>query len=206
MNEEEKKLEQAAGEFRFHYGFSFKSLITALNEAHISHYSSGCGTKRVTFEIFPAAGYVEEILRMLTLARAFKAKNHNGFRDASAKSDYNPANDFILYLKRWSLFAEQAMRSEGASERGIAAARAKLIMDDLVDSLGERRINPKTGAVSKNISTRFAKLMADIGRTLEARENSENDSEKRVTQQQAKANYLEALEAAGGISRHSMAS
>lgn len=194
-------LEQNIAAFRSYYEFSFKSLITALNEAAISHYSSGCGTKRVTFDIFPAAIYVQEMLSMLTLKRAFKTRIYNGFRDALGRTEYNPAQDFILYMKRWSLFAEQAMRTEGASARGIAAARAKLIMADLIERLGEG----KTGTAAR--TTRFAKLLFDIGKALDTRIKQDVERQKASETQHGRNNYLAAMHAAGGnVQRESLAS
>ncbi len=196
MNNKERALEQQINEFRGYYEFSLKSLITALNDAGISHYSSGCGDKSVTFHIFPAAAYVEEIIHMLSLKRDYKTKSHNGFRDARGRTEYSPAVDFIQYMKRWSLFAEQAMRSEGASNRGVAAARAKLIMNDLIERLSE----DKTGPALR--TTGFAKLLYLIGQTLHDRAKEEKEHSHHARSHQGNENYYEALNAAQGITGH----
>lgn len=185
-------LEKAISAFCAEYSLSFRHLMQSLDEAHISHYSSGCDNRHITYEIFPASGYVAEMLRMVSLERSHKPKNSSSLRDAIARVEYNPAIDFVHYLRRWSLFAEQVMRAQGPSPRGVAAARAKLMMDRLIENLSEG----KSGIQLKQ--TAFARLMAEISVELEAREKQQTDHVRTSQSQQDQANYHAALRAAGG--------
>jgi len=184
----EISVESALEQFRSRYALSLRQLATLLDEAGISHYSSGCGTKQVTFDLFPASGYVKEFLNLLTLDRSLRSEHSNGFKDANG--DYNPAHDFIMYLRRWALFAEQAMRNEGDSKRGIAAARAKLLLDELSSGLGEN----KNGTLLK--STNIAALMRIIAAKLEMRQRAEEKEQKTPRKLLGHHNYLKALAAA----------
>jgi hypothetical protein len=183
-------LESLVAQFRSEYALTLKNLMTMLDEAHISHYSPGCDERHVTFQIFPASGYVAEMLRMVSLERDHKPKNSSGLRDAERRFDYNPAVDFIHYLRRWSIFAEQVMRAEGPKPRGVAAARALLIMQGLVEALSEG----KTSAQLR--MTTFAKLMAEISATLETREKENREYSRTAQSQQDQANYHAAMRAA----------
>ena len=178
--------EQQIREFLSLYESSLHNLVALLDEARISHYSSGCGTKGVTFEIFPASDQIMELLRMVSLDRAHKATTSSGLKDVSTKGGPNPANDFMLYLRRWSGFAEQVMKREGDSPRGVAAARARLIADNLIQRLGEDK------------SARFLRLMETVGLLLLARKQSEDDRRMAKTQEARKHNYLKAMAAAQG--------
>jgi hypothetical protein len=164
MNPQAQTLEQRINDFVSVYGADLSQLAALLNEAGISHYSSGCGSKHITFDLFPAATYVEEIINMLNTEREFKNTLCGGFKDA--KGEYNPAQDFILYLRRWQLFAEQAMNKEGESKRGIIAANAKLLLESLYIRLSEG----KSGKLLKTAS--FCKLMEALGTHLMEKEKA----------------------------------
>lgn len=144
-----------------------RQLSQALEQAGISHYSSGCGSKSVTFDLFPAHAYVDEMIRMLDLQRNHKDTLYSGFKDASPQQGYNPGHDFMLYLKRWQHFAEQAMQREGSSQRGIIASRAKLLAESLVARLSEG----KAGAALK--TTRFCRMMEAISAELAQKAKTE---------------------------------
>ena len=190
LAEQKKNIEEEIYNFLQRYERSMRELSSRMAEAQISHYSSGCGGKRITYDIFPASVYVDEMLSMLTLDRSLKTKIINGFKDATAKGDYNPAIDFITYLRRWGGFAEQAMANEGASHRGIIAARVKLLTEELINALGEG----KTGQAIR--TTSFAKLMQLISEMLELMERTDRDNRKKAKSQDSNLNYSDALEAA----------
>jgi hypothetical protein len=195
-------IEERLSAFHAQFAESLQALIAALNTARISHYSSGCGNKSVTFDIFPASTYVAELLRMVSLNRAYKAKPHQGFRDASRKDSYNPAREFLQYLRRWSHFAEQVMQHEGASLRGVAAAQAKLIMTDLMANLNLNTVPAKSqsGRFSNlPIPTDFSRLMADIGLALEVEAQKEKEEEKVFHKKASEHNYFKALAVAQGM-------
>ncbi len=192
-------LEKDLQDFLAQYSESLQALMSDLDEARISHYSSGCGTKKVTFDIFPASAYVAEMLGLLSLNRPHITKARWGFKDASSKNTGNPAHDFIQYLRRWSLFAEQVMKTEGDASRGVAAARAKLTMADLIQRLTQdaapvRKVNVKAPQRTGS----FLRLMQEIGLTLESREKNSLDKKKTDTQKTGQRNYLKALAAAQG--------
>src|SRR5262245_46491061 len=109
-------LDQKIAVFLNDYEGSFNSLMQALDEAQVSHYSSGFGMQRVTFDIFPASAYVKEFLTMLSLERPHRIKIFGGFKDASSKNDYNPGSELLQFMRRWLGFSEQVMRLEGDSE------------------------------------------------------------------------------------------
>jgi hypothetical protein len=176
-------LEQSIQSFRERYGAGFETMIHLLNAAGISHYSSGCGTKSVTFDIFPASQTVKEMLSMLSLDRPFKKKGV-GLRDA--RDTYNPANEFMQYMRRWMGFVEQVMKHEGDSARGIAAAQAKLVMDNLMQQLCE-------GKPIGSKLTEFAKLMENIARILLANAQNNVDHTKTVRKTHQDHNYRKAL-------------
>jgi hypothetical protein len=184
---ETNNVEAELQNFRSQFGLTFRKLATLLDEAGISHYSSGCGDKRVTFDLFPASLYVKSFADLLDLNRTPATHMSNGFKDA--KGDYNPAHDFVLYLRRWSLFAEQAMKTEGDAPRGVAAARTKLLLDDLSAQLGEN----KNGTGLK--ATRLANLMRAIAAELITRDSRATgyDGAKKL---RGHHNYLKALAAA----------
>jgi hypothetical protein len=184
----ENNVELELQHFRNQFALTFRQLTALLDEAGISHYSSGCGDKRVTFDLFPASLYVRSFTLLLDVNRAFIARLSNGFKDA--KGDYNPAHEFILYLRRWSMFAEQVMKTEGDDPRGVAAGRTKLLLDDLFLQLGEN----KNGVALK--TTSLANLMRSIATELENRERKAgigNDGSKKL---RGHHNYLKALAAA----------
>lgn len=185
---EHAALEQAIGTFRTTYEPLFTALMDALDEAHISHYSSGCGTRKMTFDIFPASGCVRDMLTLLTMERKHKSRLA-GLKDAVPHLGYNPATEFMQYLRRWIGFAEQVMQREGVAARGVAAARAKLLMEDLMKRLNES----KAGKVSE-----FFKLMDAISAALLAQEHHEREQVKSTISQAKKQNYLQALAFAQG--------
>lgn len=188
---EESNVEGQLRQFCAQYGDEFKQLAGLLTSAGISHYSSGCGNKRVTFDLFPASPYVEEFLKLLDLDRPLRKKMSGGFRDACPKGEYNPGQEFIMYMKRWSLFAEQVMQTEGDATRGIAAAQTKLLLDDLISKLSEQ----KTGSALK--TTKLGNLMRIIAAELDARQRkagvTDDGSPKKL---RGHHNYLKALAAA----------
>lgn len=153
-------LEKRIEGFLSTYRHDLRQLSQALEQAGISHYSSGCGTKSVTFDLFPAHAYVDEMLNMLSLVRDHKETLCGGFKDATIKGNYNPAHDFMLYLRRWQLFADQAMQREGSSKRGAIAGHTRLLMESLFARLSEG----KAGAALK--TTEFCKLMDAISSFL----------------------------------------
>lgn len=176
--------------FRAEYELSLRQLATLLDEANISHYSSGCGTKRVTFDLFPASAYVEEFLTLLTMDRAPRKEFSGGFMDANPVNNYNPGHDFILYLRRWQHFVEQVMRNEGDTDRGISAAKAKLLLDELTECLGEN----KNGSMLKN--THLAALMRIIALKLETTRSTNANTQEPPRKLRGHHNYLKALAAA----------
>lgn len=193
LKTEDIPVEQKLAMFMEYYAASFHNLIAALDEAHISHYSPGCGMQRVTFDIFPASAYVKEFVAMLSLERAHRPKPIGGFRDASKTGEYNPANDFIQYMRRWLGFSEQVMRVEGDSDRGTAAARVKIILDDLIERLagGSQNADPRKSNTAK--PAEFSKLMREIGLSLES---GRKHAEAHTQAQKARAtdiNYAKAL-------------
>lgn len=179
---------EAVEQFRRAYCPTLAQLAGLLDEAGISHYSSGCGVKRVTFDIFPASDTIRAFEKLLVLDRAPVIKLCSGFKDA--KGDYNPAHEFLAHLARWSEFSQQAMASEGETSRGVAAGRAKLLIDQLLARLSEGKTNGmlKTAA--------FSRLMATIAAALAGREQAEAQSPAAPKKLRAHHNYLKALAAA----------
>ena len=180
--------------FNANYGNTFAQLQKFLDAAGISHYSSGCDNKHVAFNLFPASQYIECFCGLLDLDREPVTKNIGGFKDASVKGSYNPACEFIMYLRRWSLFCEQVMRNEGETARGIAGARAKLLLDELFTQLSEE----KTGPMLK--STLLGRIMRAISAHLEEKANSRPQSDASQQAKLAQENYLKALAAAQNLS------
>ncbi len=176
--------------FRAEFAAHLTNLIVTLDEAGISHYSSGCGTQRVTFDIFPASQHVQNLLELLSLDRAHITKASYGLRDASAYAEYNPASEFLAFLRRWRGFAEQAMRYEGDSERGVSAARAKLIIDELLERLSQPIA--ETGDERRR-ATAFSAMMRAIGVTLEARKRRGEESHSVQKRENNGSNYDRAL-------------
>ena len=202
MSNQETILDKAIQQFHNDLAPGLNALADALDEAGISHYSSGCGVKKVTFDIFPASLYVRDMINMVTLQRNHKSRSDTGLRDATKYGDFNPANQFMQYLRRWSGFAEQVMQGEGDSARGIAAARAKLIMAELMEELA-----PKQAARSSKLGTKVASLpnyddffvlMHSIGLYLESHKLQETEHRTVTKQQRLKQNYERALAAATG--------
>lgn len=181
-------LQKRIDDFLSLYRHDLVQLSQALKLAGISHYSSGCGTKQVTFDLFPAHGYVDEMLRMISLTREYKDKLLGGFKDSTAKNDYNPAHDFMLYLRRWQFFAEQAMYNEGASARGMSAAHAKLLSESLYARLSER----KSGQALK--TTAFCLLMKSIGDCLYEKERVDKAMRIASHKQALHHNFAQALQ------------
>jgi hypothetical protein len=198
MQDAPSTLAQAIDDFRAQYEPALAQLASLLDASNISHYSSGCNDKRLTYDIFPASDYVRELLGMLSLERGYKPRMYNGYRDSTGQNEYNPAVDFMHYLRRWSGFAEQAMRTEGASARGTTAARAKLMMDELFLALSEG----KSGATMR--TTHFARLMIEIGRALELATRQNSEQEKLKAAEEARKNYLAALSAVQSTSMGSV--
>lgn len=160
-------LEQNVHRFVAEYIPSLYELIAALNAARISHYSSGCGVKSVTFELFPAATVVESLIGLLTLDREYRPSAASGLKDFSTSDGYNPGIFFIMYLRRWSGFAKTVMINEGDLPRGIAAAKAHIIIESLI-----RRLGNIEGPISRSNlrkleqSSAFVQLMESIGLAL----------------------------------------
>lgn len=192
-SQENPSLSQSIAVFQQAYAPRLLHLAQRMNEAGISHYSSNNGARSVTFQLFPAAPYVEEILAMVSLERPHKQKIFNGFKDAATYSDYNPGVLFLHYLQRWSRFAEQVMHQEGDRPHGVAAACAKLIMDELFAELN--RIPAGASKAQSRLSP-FAIMMRDIGVTLEKREKVALVQAQESQQATTQRNYLRALEAA----------
>lgn len=181
-------IENMLHRFRAEYELSLRQLAALLDDAGISHYSSGCGNKHVTFDLFPASSYVETFLTLLTVDRSLRAELSGGFKDA--QGDYNPGHDFVLYLRRWGLFAEQVMRTEGDTPRGIAAAKAKLLLDELSTTLGENKI----GSALKTAN--IVALMRIVAAKIETRQKMEDSEHKTPRKLRGHHNYLKALAAA----------
>jgi hypothetical protein len=200
MSKSHNALERKMEAFLDIYGESLQALMDNLNEAGISHYSSGCGVKNVTFNIFPAAAYIAELLAMISLDRSHKSKVRWGFKDASSQSNYNPGHEFIHYLRRWSHFAEQVMKNEGDAPRGVAAARAKLIMGDLIErlTLDSQQVS-KANIKALPRSTDLSRVMQEIGLLLESRQTDENNEWRENGQHSERENYARALAAAQGV-------
>ncbi len=185
-------LEQKLADFLEIYAPRFTSLAEALDGARISHYSHACGPQHVTFDIFPASAYVHGMLSMLSLNRTHRAKPSMGFKDTCLRTNYNPAQEFVQFMRRWHGFAEQVMRIEGDSLRGIAAARAKLIMDDLLVSLTATAAADLPGTLLRGAqrTNAFARLMHEISLALDASQKVSIAAHKRnVTD----LNYVKAL-------------
>lgn len=172
-----------------------QKLAAWLDESHISHYSSGCGTKRVTFDLFPASEHVREMLHMINVGREFKSTLSGGFKDAQPKGEYNPGMDFILYLRRWQLFTEQAMRNEGTSERGIAAAQARQVLESLYEKLSEG----KTGRALR--ATAFCRLLDAISQYLSEKTAREAALRSASHRENVQANFASVLAVAKGLER-----
>jgi|GEM_PF-3607430 len=177
VKSDNSKLAQHIHRFLAEYASVFESLMASLNEAQISHYSSGCGLKSVTFQIFPASDMVKNMLGLLSLDREYKETTGGGLKDYSENDRYNPGLFFIMYLRRWSGFAKIVMHNEGDSPRGIAAAKAKLIMEDLIVRLGNVK-GPLCRANRKKIeqTSAFVKMMAEIGLELTSHKQKTADS------------------------------
>jgi hypothetical protein len=191
----EALLEKHIRQFCDQFGPDLRLLCRLLDDAKISHYASPNGARAITFDIFPAAAYVEEMLAMLSLERAYRVKSHGGYRDA--KDEYNPANDFMKYLARWIGFAELTMQAEGVSDLGIAAAHAKLLMEELQMRLNVKMpIDNKSAKKTRMPMTVFAGLMADIASALELREKNEKTQAQTQQKTIRERNYLSALTAA----------
>ncbi len=189
----DEALRKQVEEFQARFGERLHYLVQQMDLAHISHYSSGCESRYVTFEIFPASAYVAEMIRMISLDREYKPRSSQGFRDADRRVDYNPGVDFLHFLRRWSGYAEQVMRSEGSSARGVAAARALVTMQQLSVELSEGR------ASTQLRSTSFVRMLSDISLLLESKQTN-NSGHARATQSvQDDENYQAALMAAGAI-------
>ncbi len=202
MSNQKAMLEKAITHFHEEQTPGLHALASALDEACISHYSSGCGIKKVTFDIFPASLYVHDMVGMVSIARNHKSRSDTGLKDASRYSDFNPAYQFMQYLRRWSGFAEQVMQSEGDSVRGIAAARAKLIMGELMEELA-----PKPASKGSKLAAKIAPLpnyddffvlMHTIGLHLEAHKAQDTEHRAITMQQRLKQNYERAMAAATG--------
>ncbi len=203
---ENTTLENNIQRFHSEYASVLQALAQALNEACISHYSSGCGIKKVTHDIFPAAGHVTDLLDMVRLDRNHrptnKMKSDTGLKDVSSHSEYNPAIHFLQYMRRWSSFAEQVMQREGASARGVAAARAKLIMADLMVSFSPQpspkavKLSAKIGALPSKLD--FPGLMQAIGLSLESHTRNGTENTTVSVKQRMEQNYRHALAAASG--------
>jgi hypothetical protein len=189
----EQALRQQIEEFHARCGDRLRYLAQQLDLAHISHYSSGCESRYITFEIFPASAYVLEMVRMISLDREHKPRSSNGFRDADRRIDYCPGVDFLHFLRRWSGYAEQVMRSEGSSPRGVAAARALVTMQELGTELSEGRASTQLRATS------FVRMVSDIGFLLESKHSSHHEQSRTQQTSQHQDNYQAALTAAGTI-------
>lgn len=200
MVKPDEVLEPLIREFHARYAPLVLELAALLDEAGISHYSAGGGTYSVTFDIFPASAYAAELLNLLSLSRPHRTRPENGFRDASSSREHNPANEFMLYLRRWTHFAEQVMQREGDGPRGIAAARAKLLMADLASRMAYATPREKTGLRSgpPPVSD-FARLMRLIGLTLEARTRLSAEGRKTNTSEAQQRNYQKAMAAAQSL-------
>lgn len=164
MVEHDALIEQRIDHFRQSYEAKFASLIEALNNAGISHYSSGCGGKRITFDLFPAATYVEDFTDMFALNRTHKAKGEGNYHDARQSDLYNPAKDFIDHMNRWLYFAEEVIGTN-SSPRAKHAASAKKLMNELI--LAFTAI-PRMSAKSK--LPEVFELLRDIGLALQVRQ------------------------------------
>lgn len=193
-------IEKAIQQFHSDLAPGMQALADALDEAGVSHYSSGCGIKRVTFDIFPASGYVRDMLDMVRLDRSFKSRSDMGLPDASSTNDANPAQQFMLYLRRWSGFAEQVMQQEGDSSRGVAAARAKLIMSELAEAMAPKAAirTPKMGMKTAPNYNDFFTLMRAIGLHLESNTKHQNDTRSVSVRERMETNYKRAMAAATG--------
>lgn len=202
MSNQQTLLENAITHFHLEITPGLNALADALDEAAISHYSSGCGVKKVTFDIFPASGYVRDMLTMVSLARNHRSRSDTGLRDATRYGDFNPANQFMQYLRRWTGFAEEVMQREGDSARGVAAARAKLIMGELMEELAPKQIvkNSKLGAKIASLPNYddFFVLMHTIGLHLESHKIAETEHKTVTRQERLKQNYERAMAAATG--------
>jgi hypothetical protein len=183
-------LDQRLENFLAVHGENLLRLSGELDAANISHYSSACNNKHITFDIFPASAHVRQLLAMLSTRRTHRAFDSQELQDASLGGKRNPGQDFLRYLQRWSTYGEQVMRLEGDSPRGVAAARARLIMQHLNAQMGA---NAEGGKVSP-----FFLLMRDIGLALEARGKESHSSAKARMEQITEHNYYKALSAAEG--------
>jgi hypothetical protein len=207
---EEAMLAGIVADFKAEFLLTLTSLATALDDAGISHYSSGCGTQRVTYDIFPASQHVHGLIDLLSLDRLHLTKTTYGLKDATATSEYNPASEFLSFLRRWHGFAEHAMRNEGDTERGIAAARAKLIMDDLIERLSQSTAEMGSDFKVGGRINAFAAMMRALGLTLESRrrrneevhvvqkrESNGNNYDRALARAKERYGYLSPKAAAG---------
>lgn len=201
MTQDTSQLEYAIQHFHNEYTPSLYTLADKLNEAGISHYSSGCGLKKATYDIFPASHYVYSLVALVSLSRHHRSKSAGtGLKDCSVMSEYNPAHQFMQYLGRWSGFAEEIMRKEGDSARGVAAAQAKLLMESLIQKLSAKsalkpsRLGAKLAAISREMD--FYELMRNIGRWLEIHHHATGENTKSNARQRMQQNYQKALQAA----------
>ena len=195
-----QKLEERLQHFAAEFAPALKQLIVFLKEAGISHYSSGCGIKSVTFDLFPASDQVAKLMELLSLNRPYRPNSTSGLKDFSPMDGYNPAYYFVKYLKRWSGFAAIVMHNEGDSARGIAAAQAKALLDMLSERFGStcKTVNFLRRSAAGKINE-FAQLMQDIGEYLVACE----EQLRTQNNQNVKENYQRAMAAA--TNRHAAA-
>lgn len=207
MEQETHYLQQAILHFQTEYIPHLETLSDLLDEARISHYSSGSGVKRITYDIFPASYYVDDMIRMVSLDRNHKKTSDTGLKDFMSGREYNPAYQFNQYLKRWSEYAEEVMASEGDSPRGVAAAKAKLLMNNLAPRLAQRpatrnnRLGAKLSGTNDSNASKsmdFYELMRSIGHTLQVRKENERTRMDMSAKERRELNYKKALAAASG--------
>lgn len=200
MSSQVNQLQQAIQHFHGEYTPTLRTLEKLLDEAGISHYSSGCGNKRITYDIFPASYYLRALIDLVSLDRKYKSKSDTGLKDFCMRSEYNPAHQFLAYLQRWTGFAEDVMQQEGDSARGIAAAQAKLLMNELMIRLSHRqegksiRLGAKLSAIVAPMD--FYELMRRIGITLQENGHQNRDTVAVTAKQRQDLNYKKALAAA----------
>ncbi len=202
MSNQKVLLENAIQQFHSEITPGLNALAEAFDEAGVSHYSSGCGVKKVTFDIFPASGYVRDLVNIVSLQRNHRSRADTGLRDSTKYGDFNPAIQFMQYMRRWTGFVEQIMQSEGDSSRGIAAARAKLIMSELMEELAPKPAtkNSKLGAKIASLPNYedFFVLMHAIGLYLESHKIAETEHRTTTRKQTQENNYARAMAAAMG--------
>ncbi|MGE0754904.1 MAG: hypothetical protein AB7L92_07055 [Alphaproteobacteria bacterium] len=200
MSQQTNQLKQAIQHFHGEYTPMLRALASLLDDAGISHYSSGCGNKRITYDIFPASYYVNALIDLVSLERDLKTKSDTGLKDFCPEREYNPANQFVLYLQRWTDFSEQVMQREGDTQRGIASAEAKLLMNELMIKLGQRndgksiRLGAKMSSVTRPMD--FFELMRGIGMALQASVRERTEHNTLSAKERMEQNYKKALAAA----------